>query len=490
MNILFVSSEVAPFAKSGGLADVSFALPKALAKLGHKVKIVMPRYYQIDRSDLTPLKGALGVPMGSLGELWAEVYSKNIAKNLDIYFIDYEAFFGRSGFYSDEHNHAYFDNGARFIFFSRSALQLAKKLEFSPDVLHANDWQSASSVILLKTAYAHEPLFAQSVALFTIHNMEHQGKFDKGIMDILNIGWEHFNLYELEDLGAVNLLKGGIVFADAVTTVSPKYAKEIRTPEFSFGLDSVIAYKHTQEKLFGVLNGVDYDEWSPKVDNYLVKKFDVNRMKGKKECKLDLQKEFGLPQDEEVALIGMVGRFAKQKGIELIAGAMYELLGMRVQIVILGSGEKWAEGFFSDIASQYSDKFACYIGYNNALAHKIEAGCDMFLMPSLFEPCGLNQIYSLRYGTLPIVRAVGGLDDTITNYGKEGANGFKFYDSSAEALKNTVGWALDIYYNRHTEFANMQKFAMKERFDWERVASQYAKIYTLTKLKEECKQCQ
>ena len=479
LNILLAASEVVPFAKSGGLADVAGALPKALRALGHDVRVVMPRYYVVDKEKykLKPLDGSLGVPMGSMGEAWAGVLEGTLpGSDVPVYFIEHEGFFGRKGLY-DEDGVGYGDNDNRFIFFSKAVMQLAKKLHFKPDVIHANDWHTASIPILLNTTYAFDPNFENTGSLLTIHNLQHQGKFYKGCMDVLGVGWEHFNANELEEYDGVNLLKGGIVHADAINAVSKKYAQEIRTPAFGWGLDKLIDEK--AYKLFGILNGVDYDEWSPAVDEFIPAKFDIDDLSGKAVCKSALQKRFNLPERSDVPVIGLVGRLAEQKGITLLSAAIWNLMEMDIQIVLLGTGEKWAEHFFSDVASKYPEKFACYMGYKNDLAHQIEAGSDLFLMPSLFEPCGLNQIYSLRYGTLPIVRATGGLDDTIENYNSESksGNGFKFYDATPEALSGTLKWAVDTYYHDKDGFDQLRLNAMRARFNWEVAAQGYEDLY-------------
>ena len=479
LNILIAASEVVPFAKSGGLADVAGALPKALRELGHDVRVVMPRYYIVDKEKygLKPLEGSLGVPMGSMGEAWAGIFEGVLpGSDVPVYFIEHEGFFGRKGLY-DEDGEGYGDNDNRFIFFSKAVMQLAKKLRFHPDVIHANDWHTASIPVLLNTTYAHDPDFEHTGTLLSIHNLQHQGKFYKGAMDVLGVGWEHYNANELEEYQGVNLLKGGIVHADAINAVSKKYAQEIRTPEFGWGLDGLINDK--AYKLFGILNGVDYDEWSPAVDTLIPASFDTDDLAGKDVCKAALQKQFSLPQRSDIPVIGLVGRLAEQKGIGLLSAAIWNLMEMDVQIVLLGAGEKWAEHFFSDVASKYPEKFACYIGYQNDVAHQIEAGSDLFLMPSLFEPCGLNQIYSLRYGTLPIVRATGGLDDTIENYHSESKSGtgFKFYDATPEALSGTVKWAVDVWYNDKDAFDQLRRNAMAKRFDWSEAAKGYDDLY-------------
>ena len=477
LKILIAAAEVVPFAKSGGLADVVGALPKALRKLGHDVRVVMPRYYIIDKYNLKPLEGSLGVPMGVIGEEWAGVYEGVLpGSDVPIYFIEHERYFGRKGLY-DENGIAFSDNDNRFIFLSRAAMQLAKKLHFEPDIIHANDWHTAAMPIFLNTVYAQDPNFKGTASVLSIHNLQHQGKFYKGAMDVLGIGWEHFTEDELEEYDGINLLKGGIVHSNAINAVSKKYADEIRTSEFGWGLEGLIGHHST--KLFGILNGVDYEEWSPAIDTLIPANYDIDMMDGKKICKQELQKTFNLPQREDVPVIGLVGRLADQKGISLLAEAIGGLLEMDIQIVLLGTGEKWAENFFNHIASIYPGKFGTYIGYKNDLAHQIEAGSDFFLMPSLFEPCGLNQIYSLRYGTLPIVRATGGLDDTIENYqpytGR--GDGFKFYEASSEALYGTVKWAVDTYYNDAEGIKQLIENAMKKQFNWEVAAQSYEEMY-------------
>jgi starch synthase len=479
LKILLAASEVVPFAKSGGLADVTGALPKALRLLGHDVRVVMPRYYIVDKEKyaLKRMDGSLGVPMGIMGEAWAEVYEGSLPNSdIPVYFIEHEGFFGRKGLY-EEDGFSFIDNDNRFIFFSRAVMQLSKKLHFHPDVIHANDWHTAAISIMLNTHYAFDPDFAYTGSLLSIHNLQHQGKFFKGAMDVLDVGWSHFNAYELEEYDGINLLKGGIVHADAINTVSKKYSQEIRTSEFGWGLEELININ--SYKLYGILNGVDYEEWSPAIDSFIPQMFECDDLSGKAICKTQLQQFYHLPVRSDIPVFGLVGRLVEQKGIELLAHAIWSLMEMDIQIVMLGAGEKWAEHYFSDIASKYPDKFGCFIGYRNDLAHQIEAGSDLFLMPSLFEPCGLNQIYSLRYGTLPIVRATGGLDDTIENYQNDQTNGtgFKFYDATSDALTGTVKWAVDVWHNDSSGFAQMRQNAMAKRYDWSVAAKEYEAVY-------------
>ncbi len=475
LKIFIVASEVVPFAKTGGLADVAGALPKALAALGHDVRVVMPRYYVVDKSKFKALDGALGVDMGRDGEAWGLVL-EGVLPNTEIpvYFIEHEGYFGRSGLY-DAGDNGYEDNPQRFIFFSKAALQLCKKLHFGPDIIHVNDWHTAIIPLLLNVM--QDSYFQNTASILTIHNLQHQGRFTKDVMEILGIGWGNFNTYELEDFDGVNLLKAGIVHADAITTVSPKYSQEIRGFAYDWGLKDVLnahAYK-----LHGILNGVDYEEWSPKSDHYIAKKYTAKSLSGKKVCKAELQKIFNLPVRADVPLFGFVGRLAEQKGVTLIASEIWNLLEMDIQIVLLGAGERWAESFFSHVSDVQREKFGCYIGYRNDLAHQIEAGCDFFLMPSLFEPCGLNQIYSLSYGTLPIVRATGGLDDTIENFNPHAntGTGFKFYDATPKAFYNTVVWAVDTWYNNKDAIKALIKNGMKKHFGWDDTAKVYESVY-------------
>jgi starch synthase len=492
LNILFAASEVVPFAKSGGLADVAGALPKALKNLGHKVKIVMPRYYLVDKKkyNLKKRDEILCIHMGSMGELCAAIYEGVLPDtDIPVYFIEHDGFFGRKGLYDDD-GYAYMDNDNRFIFLSKAVMEISKLLDFKPDIIHSNDWHTASTATLLNSTYVFDSHFENTASVLTIHNLQHQGRFYKGALDVLSIGWEHFNFQELDDFGGINLLKGGIFHTDALTTVSRKYAQEIKTQEFGWGMEGVI--QTHSAKLFGILNGVDYEEWSPAVDKLIPENYDIDNMDGKKVCKRELQKTFNLPQRDDVPLIGLVGRLAEQKGISLLSQAIHQILQHDVQIILLGTGEKWAEGFFSDISAQYGDKFACYIGYRNDLAHQIEAGSDFFLMPSLFEPCGLNQIYSLRYGTLPIVRATGGLEDTIENYDSyhKSGTGFKFYDATPQALSGTINWVIETYYNDKDGMNALIKNAMEKRFDWEKAANEYLDIYQYAITKRRCRRYQ
>lgn len=481
LNILIVASECVPFAKTGGLADVVGILPKFLKKAGHDVRVVMPRYYRIDKTKLKPLSDAmpLGVPMGVIGEQWCGVY-EGVLPNSDvpIYFLEHELYYGRDAIYNNAEGEGFLDNDNRFVFLSRAALQLTKALDFRPDIVHANDWHTAAIPVFMNTIYKHDVFFAKTASVLTIHNMQYQGQFYEGLMDVLAVGWEHFNFLELEQDDCVNLLKGGIYHANLVNTVSDGYKNEIMTSEYGYGLEGVMQDRAAFVR--GILNGMDYEEWNPKTDKYLVKNYDMGNMDGKDDCKADVQKLMGLSVNPNVPLFGIVSRLVEQKGVHLLSDAFEWIMGLDIQMVMLGEGDAQAHEFFRSMATKYPKKFAVRIGYDNALAHKIEAGADFFVMPSIFEPCGLNQMYSLRYGTLPIVRATGGLDDTVENFDerRKTGNGFKFSDAKAWALYNTIGWATYTYYNNKDAMENLQKNAMSKRFTWEESAKKYEEMYS------------
>ncbi|WP_224961464.1 glycogen synthase GlgA [Geomonas subterranea] len=479
LNILITASEAVPFAKEGGLADVVGALPKYLEARGHDVRVVMPRYYKVDREryQLRQLPGVLVVPMGIIGNMYCGVYQGIMpGSNVPIYFLEHEDFYGRDSLYERD-NQGYLDNDNRFIFLSKASLELCKMLQFPPDLVHAHDWHTAAVPVLMNTWYRHDHHLAQAASLLTIHNMQHQGSFYEGAMDVLGIGWHHFTFLELEMDNQVNLLKGGIYHATMLNTVSEGYAREIQTAEYGWGLEGVV--RQRSETLSGILNGVDYHEWNPEEDRFLPANFSARDMGGKGVCKRELQRSLGLPEREDVPLIGMVSRLVKQKGIDVLAQALPRLLELDIQLVLLGAGEPWAHFYFGGVAADRPDRFACRIGYDNSLAHRIEAGCDFFLMPSAFEPCGLNQMYSMRYGTLPIVRATGGLDDSVQNFNaaERTGDGFKFWNPDAGALFDTVGWAVHTWYHDPEGIAALRQNAMAKRFTWENAAEKYERLY-------------
>ncbi|KAF0219232.1 MAG: starch [Geobacteraceae bacterium] len=481
LKILIAASEAVPFAKEGGLADVVGALPRVLAKMGHDVRVVMPRYYKVNREKLalTLLPGVLTVPMGIIGNQYCGVYEGRMPdSDVPIYFLDHEEYYGRSGLYEVD-NQGYLDNDNRFAFLSKGTLELCKMINFRPDVIHAHDWHTAAIPVLMNTSYRHDPFVGEAASLLTVHNMQHQGSFYEGLMDVLDIGWEHFTFLGLEKENQTNLLKGGMYHATLLNTVSEGYAREMQTKEFGWGLEWVVRERGAD--LYGILNGVDDHEWNPETDPLIAARYSAVDLSGKALCKQDLQRNCGLPELPDVPLIGMVSRLVKQKGIDVLAEAIYRILDLDLQFVLLGAGEPWTHFYFGDIKAAYPRKFGVHIGYNNTLAHKIEAGSDFFLMPSAFEPCGLNQMYSMRYGTLPIVRATGGLDDSVENFDEANlaGTGFKFNELTASALFDTVGWAVYTWYNRRDAMERLIKNAMEKRFTWEEAAAKYEKLYYL-----------
>ena len=476
LKIILASSEVAPFAKTGGLADVSASLPEAVASLGHQVRIVMPMYRSVMEGDfgLKPLKESLEVPF--IGRpLKTKIFYAEIANNLMIYFIKRDEFFDRTMLYGTSEGD-YFDNPERFIFFSRGILNLSRLIGFQPDVFHCNDWQTSLVPVYLKSLYRNDSFFRKVRTVFTIHNLAYQGVFPKEYMSISGLPSDLFSIKGLEFYGNMNFMKGSIAFSDIITTVSEKYAQEIQTPEYGYGLDG--ALRDRSDNTYGVLNGVDYTEWNPESDPYIGANYNVKDLSGKEKCKTDLMKIFKLKGPKENPIIGMITRLADQKGCDILADAMDELMKMELFLVLLGQGDEKYEKQFAELGKRYKGRIGVKIAFDNILAHKIEAGSDMFLMPSRYEPCGLNQMYSLKYGTIPIVRATGGLDDTVREFDPdaEKGNGFKFKEYSSKALIEEARKALAIYQNRES-WLRLMKNAMKEDFSWKRSALKYDEIY-------------
>ncbi|MGA2181943.1 MAG: glycogen synthase GlgA [Bryobacteraceae bacterium] len=466
-RILMVAPEATPFAKTGGLADVIGALPAALHASGQHVAVVIPWYRGVRLA---------GSPKEAFRDLRVFIgpreYRVNIFETVErgvtFYLVSCPPLFDRAGLYG-EHSVDYPDNHIRFGVFCRAALDVARHL-FLPDILHCHDWQSALAPIYLRYAFAADPTFLGMRVLFTIHNLGYQGLFPPEALHDLGLGDDIFQPNVLEFFGRVNLLMGGLHFSDAINTVSRGYAREIQTPEFGFGLDAFLRAR--AGRLSGILNGVDYQAWSPQTDVNIARNYSAANLPGKSVCKRALLEQLGLPTgDLTRPVIGMVSRMVNQKGFDLLAEAADDLLAEDILLAVLGSGEPAYEKLFRDLAAAHPEKVGVHIGYDNALAHRIEAGADMFLMPSYYEPCGLNQIYSLRYGTVPIVRAVGGLEDTIDE-----TTGFKFHDYTGEALLTAVRRALDVYADR-PRWQEMMRRGMKQDFSWEFAASHYAALY-------------
>jgi starch synthase len=472
MKILFVSSEGLPFSKTGGLADVVEALPKALVEMGHDVAVVLPRYKGTKTSAV--VVPSLTIPLGARLRFPA-VADGTLVAGVRYYFVDDPAYFDRDKLYGDS-NGDYPDNGERFAAFSKAAIEIAKQV-WPPDLLHCHDWQSALVPVLLRTLYVDDPVLRNLPVVFTVHNLGYHGLFPWEILGRIGLPGELFRIEALEFYGKVNYLKGGLVFSDYVTTVSRKYAKEIQTAEYGHGLEGVI--RHRADRLVGILNGVDYAVWSPENDKFIAAKYSARDLAGKKACKKDLLAEFKLPGENEARpVIGIVSRFADQKGFDLIAQVAHELMKEDLAVVALGTGEPKHENLFRELAQAFPGKFGVRVGFDNALAHKIEAGSDMFLMPSRYEPCGLNQIYSLRYGTVPVVRATGGLDDTIEPFDpRSGAGtGFKFQAYEGRALLDCIRQAARVF-NDKKAWLKLVANGMAKDFSWKASAAEYSKLY-------------
>jgi starch synthase len=475
LRVLFVASECAPFAKTGGLADVAGALPPALARRGVDVRVVMPLYASVDWNMLEPLDGVLIVPTG-LGPRYGGVRMSVLPRSdVRVYFLEHRHYFDRPHLYGPP-GEAYWDNLERFAFLSRGALELSQALGFLPDVVHANDWQAALVPVYVDTVEWGRPLFG-SATLFTIHNLEYQGVFDPGSLPVTGLGFEHLNSREFEHFGTLNLLKAAFYRSTLLSTVSPTYAREIQTSDHGFGLDGVL--RERSGDLKGILNGIDDEEWNPATDPHLPARFHVDDLSGKAICKRELQREAGLPIRGDVPLFGLVSRLIRQKGIDVLVEALASILSLDVQLVVLGTGDPDLAERLTDDSRRFPRRLCFWHEFNNAKAHRIEAGSDLFLMPSRFEPCGLNQMYSLRYGTLPIVRATGGLADTVESYDERSGSGtgFVFNDLNASSMYDTVGWAVSTWYDRRNHFASMRRRAMAQDFSWDHAAQLYEAVY-------------
>ena len=474
MHIAFAASECVPYSKTGGLADVVGALPHALAALGHQVSVYLPRYRQTKLSDADTVVASVTVPFDDKYRFCSVVAAGSKA-GVKFYFVDYPPYFDRESLYGTSAAD-YPDNAERFALFSRAVLEASKILGV-PNIFHCHDWQTALVPIMLRTFYTEDPAFAQTGTVFTIHNMGYQGLFPPETLPLLMLPWDLFTISKMEFFGQVNFLKGALVYSDFVTTVSKKYSQEIQTTEYGFGLEGVL--RNRAATVTGILNGVDYDEWSPQTDKFIAAKYSPQDLSGKQKCKRDLLNAFGVTSaSPEIPVIGIVSRFAAQKGFDLIAQIMDRLALEDMIVVTLGTGDKLYEEMFQRLNKQFPNKIAIKVAYDNTIAHKIEAGADMFLMPSRYEPCGLNQIYSLKYGTVPIVRATGGLDDTIEPWDARSGKGtgFKFTDYTGESLLLTIKQALSAYHDQ-TSWQTLMRNGMARDFSWGASAREYGKIY-------------
>ncbi|MBE6353905.1 glycogen/starch synthase [Treponema sp.] len=481
MKILMVTAEAVPFAKTGGLADMVSALSIQLAREGHDVKIVMPRYYKIDRKKLELLPGPMAIAAGN-EETWSAVYTTKMPgeEKVSVYFIDHEQCFGRDGIYGVPGETDFHDNPYRFAVLNHGAFQLCRKLGWYPDIIHAHDWSTSLAPVLLKNVCRYCG-FENTASVLTIHNQGYQGVYGKDKFPALGIDWGLYYGAGFEHNGAINFLQAGVSCADMITTVSPTYAREIQTAEGGFGMDGLLRVR--SDVIRGILNGADLRQWNPEIDKKIPANYSAKDLSGKAKCKAELQKRMGLEVNPDIPVVGIVTRLVDQKGIaEVFAptyGSIFNICAnMKVQFAILGSGETWCENEINTLQSKLPNLRA-YIGYDDALSHLIEAGSDFFLMPSRYEPCGLNQIYSMLYGTLPIVRRTGGLADTVDNYNEKTGDGtgFVFDQLTPGAVYDTVGWAVWAYYNKKDHILKMQKAGMKKTFGWDEASSKYVQVY-------------
>ncbi len=473
MKILFVASEGLPFSKTGGLADVIEALPRSLAALGHEVTVLLPRYRNTRGVSVTV--PSLTVPAGE-GLLFPAIVEGGTLHGVYYYFVDDPEYFDREQLYGAA-GKDYPDNAERFAEFCGAAIEFCKRV-WMPDVIHCHDWQAGLVPVLLRTRYAKDEALQELPVVFTIHNMGYHGAFPRDTMKKIGLPESLFGIDGMEFYGRVNFLKGALIFSDYLTTVSPKYAEEIKMVEYGHGLDGVV--RSRAARLRGILNGVDYAAWSPERDKMIASRYSAKDLSGKLICKKNLLEVFGLPPETlDHPVIGIVSRFAGQKGFDLIEQIAPSLLEEDLAITALGAGEAKYEKLFRDLAKAYPAKFSVRVAYDNILAHKVEAGADIFLMPSRYEPCGLNQIYSLKYGTVPVVRATGGLDNTIDAFDPATGRGtgFKFQAYDGPSLLGAVREALAIFRNEPAVWRRIQLNGMAKDFSWQVSAAEYAKLY-------------
>ena len=473
MNILFISPEVFPFAKTGGLADVAGALPEAIAKKGHKASIILPYYQLVKKNGFKPVmfKKNVSLRINNREEFFNLLLLKQ--NGVDVYFIEKNEYYDREFLYGTPQGD-YQDNAFRFAFYAKAIIASIQHIG-KQDVLHCNDWQSGLVPLYIRTHHKSDPLFSKTKILFTIHNMAYQGLFPGEVLSYIDVPWDLYTADGIEFWGKANFMKAGMIFSDAISTVSKGYSREILSPEFGCGLDGLLRSK--EKSLYGIINGVDYSVWSPANDKFIAEKFDEKDTSGKAACKKDLADVFGIKYNAKRPMVAMITRLAEQKGIDLVVNIMKDIL-KESDFVILGFGDEKYNNIFQDLAKKHKGKVGVSIKFDNALSHKIEAGADMFLMPSRYEPCGLNQMYSLKYGTVPVVRAVGGLDDTIQNFNpatKKG-NGFKFKDATNEAFLGAIKDAVAVFKNKNLWDA-LIKNCLACDYSWESSAEQYLKLY-------------
>ena len=475
LKIAFAVSELAGVVKTGGLADAAGALGPVMRQLGHDVRVVMPAYQKALASLTTKVVNAGEVQLNPHRTIGFAIHEAEF-EGVPLYLIEHNRFFDRPGLYTHD-GEGFGDNAERFSFFSRAVLEVCQLQNFQPDIIHCHDWQSALLPYYLKVHKGHDPFFEGTRSVLTIHNGAYQQHADASLLDTLGIDPRDFHSGSFEDFGQINLLKGGIAFADKITTVSPQYAKELLSELGSHGL--MHSFKAREQDLSGILNGCDYQQWNPENDPLLPANYSLKNMAGKAVCKQALQDRMRLPVNKDAPVFGLVSRLADQKGFDFLIPALWRFLEQDVQVILLGSGSKHYAGELRHLAAAFPDKCHFHEGYSNELAHWIEAGSDFFLMPSLFEPCGLNQIYSMKYGTLPVVRAVGGLLDSVSGYNgsTENATGFVFYGANADELHDCLMFALSVYQDKNKHQALVAN-AMSESFTWDDAAQQYLQVFT------------
>ena len=477
MRVLMITSEATPFAQTGGLGEVLSALPAELAKLGLHVDVLMPKYrgitsdvYSIEKTDLS-IEFTLNAKKVS-----ARIWQLETGTQCRYLFLECDEYYDREHLYGSPEKD-YDDNAERFVFLTRAAIEMAIGGKVHYDLFHAHDWQAALTPVYLRTLYVGAPRLEECASVMTIHNLGYQGIFWHLDMPLVGVGWEFFTPQHMEFHGRLNLLKSGIIFADEVSTVSPGYRDEILSSEFGFGLEGVLNEK--RDHLAGILNGVDYNIWNPATDSFLAANYGPEDLSNKAVCKADLQKIAGLPLLEDIPVITMVSRLSNQKGIDLLQGAIKSLMEHDLQLVLLGTGESRYQKSFTEIAYKFPDKVATFLRYDYALAHKIFAGGDMLLAPSRYEPCGINQLYALKYGSVPIVRATGGLKDTVEQFDpqRDSGTGFKFHRPEAFALEATLLKAVKVYKEEPDSWRKLMIRCMTKDFSWKRSAVEYAKLY-------------
>jgi starch synthase len=478
LKIMMVVSECTPFAKTGGLADVAGALPKALKALGHDVRVIMPYYSRIvsaEQYGLKPLNGIIDVPLG-FGQHSARIFETRLPNSdVPVYMVEHPGFFDRPELYRTMDGD-YDDNHYRFIFFDRAVMGACKHLEFKPDVFHCNDWHTVLVPAYLKTLYTNDAFFNHSASLFTIHNLAYQGLFGREVMELTGLPNHTWNAEGLEFYGHMNFMKAGLVYSDLVSTVSPRYAQEIQTPEFGFGLEGVLQRRAAD--LLGITNGIDTDVWDPSHDPYLAVNYGPDSLDRKAEVKAAFLAENKLSGGPDVPLLGLISRLDSQKGFDLLAEIIDYVMNFDLRLVVLGTGDRRFHEMFERIRANYPDKAAVHLTFNNELAHKIQGASDIFLMPSKFEPCGLNQLVAMRYGTVPVVRATGGLADTVTDYNpKTGeGTGFAFWEYSSMPFFNAIKRALETYSDKQA-WRKIQLAGMAQDHSWTASARRYEEVY-------------